>query len=521
MNCGNNYSGTHSPTAGWAGAPSSPDPDHMRDVLSTSPLGDAGFSARFPMAMPRFGTVVRPTALPLQDYDDGTQTEALCRNEAVHGASHNADFYFLTAETRLTSGQEAGSISRSGAPDSPRALTEPGVLKKYHTRAASLASGGDPKSCVVPDSPRVRTRQSARYLEMVAAKRKREPEANDATRDAKRFYRDPKIFGQFSEVPLERLRMADLPTASTTRSTTRSTTTSTTTSPRAPGRAAPASPESRRELPALSVPGNSSASRGRVLSFDTINKNLIQAVYAEEVAVLAFLIDNYHPNLDAALLLAARYGRAKSMQLLLQRGANIHAADRAGGTPLVWAITKGHCDVAGLILAHAPDELHRCGNSVGVTNLHYAIHGGSSEMVAALLQRGADPNAIEHRGYNALHLAMLVTSAFSNGIVSALIKFKVNTKALTTRGETFLLLAAASRIGVIPPTLEPAAREVLNIPDSAGRTPLTWACMVGNGTIARHLIDLGADQKVKGPGGKTARECAEESRNMDLVALLD
>jgi ankyrin repeat protein len=282
-----------------------------------------------------------------------------------------------------------------------------------------------------------------------------------------------------------------------------------------------ATPEPPRRSPrlAIQISGNSSTA-GRMLSGPEIEHGMAKAVMNEDAAALTTLIDVYRPKLDKFLSQAARLGKTKSVQVLLDRGANIQAADHDGETPLMCAVSKGYCDVVTAMLAHAPGELNLKTRG-GTTLLHLAVHGASEAMVTELLKRGANPNACEYRGYNALHIAMLVNSASTNSIAGHLLKYGVNTTALTARGETFLHLAASSRMAALPQALEAASRKVVDIPDSVGRTPLMWACLMGNGTAVRQLLRLGARRDVEGPRGKTARDIAVESGYADIVGILD
>jgi ankyrin repeat protein len=251
-----------------------------------------------------------------------------------------------------------------------------------------------------------------------------------------------------------------------------------------------------------------------------INRALEMAIQFDDAQKVDRLIDIHQPNLDTALLTAARLGKAKVVALLLRRGASINASDEAVWTALKWAVCKGHHEVVIAIVERAPGEINRPGPG-GISLLHFAVQAGCEKTVLELLQRGANPNACDYRGYNALHVAMLVNATASHAITGDLVKYGVNASALTLRGESFVALAASSRMAVIPPELESIARQMIDLPDCVGRTPLMWACTMGNGAMARQLLRLGADRGAVGPAGKTARDIAVESGYADMVAILD
>jgi ankyrin repeat protein len=509
----NDISKFNSPFSMWPDAPSTPDAELWQDATSSTTSSEVTSAHLLPLTMPNIRTVVRPR-LFASPYDMNALEPARSPCSPNSGTSQGAGFYYLTAETRYTPSHQPDALSLLSpwldAPGGPSTLTEkttppaseiPANAQDASGQRAAQEAGGS------QDQPGVASSQSPPLHDVLHGKRSRGTNADDTARDSKRLRTMSDGAGLSAEVLAGGASPAAEPAAQHNALT--------------PRKAAPAvSPERQRQSPER--PARSSgnfASPGKLLSEFEINRRMLDAADAEEIGLLTFLIDAYRPNLDAALLLAARNGKAKSVRILLERGASVNATDDAGGTPLMWAVSKGYCDVAATILAHAPSEIN-LPSSGGTTILHRAIYGARAKMVLELLKRGANPNARERRGYTALHVAMLVHSAATNAIACHLVKFKVDTNAMSERGETFLLLVASSRIAVIPPALEAAARKVIDVPDAVGRTPLMWACMVGNDTIALRLLELGADRALAGPGGKTAHDFAVESGQADLVAML-
>jgi ankyrin repeat protein len=100
---------------------------------------------------------------------------------------------------------------------------------------------------------------------------------------------------------------------------------------------------------------------------------------------------------DEALAWAARNDRAKTLELLVRRGADIDA-DVYRGTALTWAAATGRAEsVRTLIKLGAdvdkPGTFGGAGHGSGVTALHLAVQGDSVEVVQALLDAGADLEA--------------------------------------------------------------------------------------------------------------------------------
>ncbi len=89
--------------------------------------------------------------------------------------------------------------------------------------------------------------------------------------------------------------------------------------------------------------------------------------------------------------------------LLLDRGADIEATDRHGGTPLHHAAGKAHEKVARLLLTRGAKV--DATNDRGATPLHVACRNDSENVAELLLERGADIEATCGFGVTPLHHA--------------------------------------------------------------------------------------------------------------------
>ena len=92
---------------------------------------------------------------------------------------------------------------------------------------------------------------------------------------------------------------------------------------------------------------------------------------------------------DTALLFAARVGDLASAKLLVAAGANVNDRDAWGVSATAMAAHAGFTDVVALLLDHGADPN---GSAPGFTALHAAIMRRDERMVRALLDRNADPN---------------------------------------------------------------------------------------------------------------------------------
>ena len=104
--------------------------------------------------------------------------------------------------------------------------------------------------------------------------------------------------------------------------------------------------------------------------------------------------------LGATALFPAATTSAEITKLLLDRGANPNARAKSGATPLL--MTSG-ADVIRLLLARGADA--RVRTKTGETALMEAAIRGDVAGAKLLLEKGAEVNAVDHRGYTALLLA--------------------------------------------------------------------------------------------------------------------
>jgi cytohesin len=103
---------------------------------------------------------------------------------------------------------------------------------------------------------------------------------------------------------------------------------------------------------------------------------------------------------------AARFGHSKTVQLLIDKGADLEARTglpEGNWTALAGALSSGHKDTAELlVMAGANVDAN---DIFGWTLLHLASDKGFKEMVEFLISHGANINAKTDRGSTPLYLA--------------------------------------------------------------------------------------------------------------------
>lgn len=104
---------------------------------------------------------------------------------------------------------------------------------------------------------------------------------------------------------------------------------------------------------------------------------------------------------EPLLLSAALSGQSGVVEVLVIRGANIHARNHKGLTSLHAAAYAGHLDVAVLLIKNGVD-VNDSTNRLRTTPLHLAAEENQLEIVELLLAKGATVEAEETNGYTAI-----------------------------------------------------------------------------------------------------------------------
>ena len=107
---------------------------------------------------------------------------------------------------------------------------------------------------------------------------------------------------------------------------------------------------------------------------------------------------------DTPVADAAMQGDTETVRSLLRAGADVNTAQGDGMTALHWAAYKGNAEVARILI-------YAGGNPRALTRLHdytpliLASSGGHADVIVALLEAGADVNAVTSAGASSIHLA--------------------------------------------------------------------------------------------------------------------
>lgn len=137
------------------------------------------------------------------------------------------------------------------------------------------------------------------------------------------------------------------------------------------------------------------------MSIAPTTKPLIYAAIEQDSDVVSWVLQRCHNVSQAgtfdktALHYAVERDEQRAIRLLLERGATTNVHDVGGWTPLVVAVQQQHVGAARILLGSDADRIQR--EFWGSTKaLHWAVDNQHVAMVELLLQRGVDPDAVEH-----------------------------------------------------------------------------------------------------------------------------
>jgi len=207
--------------------------------------------------------------------------------------------------------------------------------------------------------------------------------------------------------------------------------------------------------------------------------------------ILSWGVDPKDSCETTPLHLAALHGNAKSIQALLDAGANPTSNSKILGTPLHCAAKNRRVEALQALLPEQKVAIEAQDNQL-CTPLHRAVEYGRDAHIAALVDAGADVNARSFFGGTPLHYLVENIPA----IVTALIQAGADLGARDYEGMTPLLTA------------------IQNMPSEAQ----------GRATGVRLMLSAGADPNTRNQYGATALAIAlrkERWSKMMIHALLE
>jgi len=235
--------------------------------------------------------------------------------------------------------------------------------------------------------------------------------------------------------------------------------------------------------------------------------------------------------------------RLREIVAQVPRSVNVHSR-RSRWTPLLIAVRAAHGEMVELLLAHGADVHAR--SSEGKAAIAYAVDAGDLAMVKVLLEGGARIDQIDGEGTDLKAYAaargqkqiMAFTDSFAAQQAAgyalfqavkdddppralALLKENPGCVDARTRHErwTPLLQAARGANASMAKLLVEYGAQV-NLCNSRGMSPLMYAARSGDLQLVRLLLNCGADVRAVSREGNTACEFALDRGHARVVMLL-
>jgi ankyrin repeat protein len=242
-------------------------------------------------------------------------------------------------------------------------------------------------------------------------------------------------------------------------------------------------------------------------------------------ASLVHLLDNgFSANfkfINGSDLLYAlcRYPRRRhSVQLarkLLERGADAEAKHWERGDTVLHTAVKNNCsEIVALLLEHGADA--NPANTNGTRPLHYAAIKGACHIAKMLLAHNADFDVVDFTGRTPLHHAV---EHGNWGIATLLQAYSADVNVDVWNGNMPLHIAAMLGDPDVTALLLANGADV-NAAASDGHTPLQIAAKTGDPDVTTVLLANGADVNAAAWDGRTPLHIATTWGNADVTAVL-
>jgi ankyrin repeat protein len=204
------------------------------------------------------------------------------------------------------------------------------------------------------------------------------------------------------------------------------------------------------------------------------------------------------------------------VDLLVNSGANVNEAVGSRGiTPLCLAVALNDFELSRYLLEHqaAPNPVH----AGECAPLAMAAAWSNPDMVQLLIKFGAKLDQRDPDGKTPLDAAYVARRSRN---MKVLVDAGANTNAVSAWGLPLLLqvLRGPPTIGVLDAVLQSKVR--IDVANSGGVTPLMMASREAWASVAKRLIDAGADPDVQDKSGQTALMHAVEGGYVDAIPVL-
>ena len=213
---------------------------------------------------------------------------------------------------------------------------------------------------------------------------------------------------------------------------------------------------------------------------------------------------------------AVEQNNTTQIAAVIEAGAAFDTLDENALTALHLSTYLGHVEATlGLVARGAPLETRS--DHDGMTAVLWAAGQGHADVLGALLQAGANPNAVDDHGRTALHYS---ASRGHHDAVLLLLKSGVAVDTTSDRRVTALQLAAAEGHLEIVKALCDAGAALDAQADDANMTALHGASQMGHTAVIQALLGAGAAATALDSSARTPLHHAAQRGHAEAVEAL-
>ena len=220
----------------------------------------------------------------------------------------------------------------------------------------------------------------------------------------------------------------------------------------------------------------------------------VSAILARRAAVEAVDARGQTP-----LMWAASAGQLEAIGALVKAGAQVNRVTLGGFTPLFFALASGEADAVSALIAAGADVRHRGPENTSALQMAlYQKNWGAAEQ---LVELGADIAELDREGRCPLHVA---AAAGQGALIAALLAKGAQPDALT--GSSRITWVTEANFGLAPPPVQPT-------------TALLLAAKAGQADAMQRLVAAGANKTFVDGAGVSVVLAAAVGRSAAALGL--